>query len=314
LEALPQAQHGDRPAFISALRWACDRLGGPAKSTPDLRAEVGRLLGGELAAEVVFAGVAQRCGLDVIEPAVPPKGVQLSSAIGRACALGDDMGTSFEIPPGLFDELERELSAKDFKAPVTSLVALGEAAIRQKLLKMGYAIAGAGLAQGPEGQARFLYMRARGMPPWESDRRAECLAAASELARRQRDSDLLNRIGEWRDEEMDWLDGPPGADTAAIGVEEISRVVEREAKERGYPKPQPGVQDDDGDDCQCPECSARRGEPSMPPELEAMVEELGPDVVAQALAEILGIGGGRKRKRPKRRNPFFGRDSDILPF
>jgi hypothetical protein len=194
---------------------------------------------------------------------------------------------------------------------VTPLVALGEAAIRQELLKMAYAIAGAGLAQGTEGQARFLYLRARGMPPWESDRISQCLAAASELARRQRDSDLLNRIGEFRDEEMDWLDVPPDANSTTISAEEISRVVEREAKERGYPKSQPPVQDDD-DVCQCPECRARRGDLSMPPELAEMVEQLGPEMLAQALAEIIGISGpGGKRKRRKPRNPFFG---DDLPF
>jgi hypothetical protein len=223
------------------------------------------------------------------------------------------MGMSFEIPPNLFDRLEKELSAKGFTAPVAPLVALGEAAIRQGLLKIAYAVAGTGLAQGPEGQARFLYLRARGLPP--GDRRAECLRAASELARRQRDSDLLNRIGEWRDEEMDWLDGPPDANATKIGAEEIARVVEREAKERGYPKWAPDVPEEEV--CQCPECRARRGELEMPPELESMLEEFGPDMVAKALAEIVGMGGfgapGGRRKRRKRRSPNWD-NNDILPF
>jgi hypothetical protein len=320
LEALPQAQQGDRPAFIFALRWAWGQLGGPSKGTADARPEIVRLLGGELAAEIVLAGVSQGCGLSVIEPASPPKGVQLSSAIGRACALGDDMGMAFEIPQSLFDRLEKELSAKDFKAPPALLVALGEAAIRQELLKMAYAIAGAGLAQGPECQARFLYLRARGMPGWEPDRSAECLAAASELARRQRDSDLLDRIGEFRDEEMDWME--PNASATTISVEEIDRVVQREAAERGYPKSQPARRGRDDGECQCPKCCAERGELPLPVELVDMMEQFGPDMVAQALAEIIGMGGpsglgnipplgGRKKPR-KRRNPFDG--SDVFPF
>ncbi|HEV3201580.1 MAG TPA: hypothetical protein VGZ73_26960 [Bryobacteraceae bacterium] len=315
LEALPQAQQGDRPALVSALRWAWSLSGGPPPSAQDARAEVVRLLGSELAAQIVFAGVSRQCGMRLTEPAGPPKGVQLSSAIGRACALGDDMGMPFEIPRNLFDRLEKELSAKGFSAPVVPLLALGEAAIRQDLFKMAYAIAGAGLAQGPEGQARFLYLRARGLPP--GDRRTECLRAASELARRRRDSDLLDKIGEWRDEEMDWLDDPPDANTATISAEEIARVVDREARERGYPEWQPddGVLDEDG--CPCPACRARRGDLDMPPELENMLEQFGPEVVAQALAEIVGMGGfgapGGKRKRRKRRNPFLD-DSDVLPF
>jgi hypothetical protein len=320
LEALPQAQQGDRPAFISALRWAWAQTGGPNQGMPDGRAEVVRLLGSELAAGMVVAGVARRCGLNVREPEAPPKGVQLSSALGRACALGDDMGLPLEIPEKLLDRLEKELSSKDFTAPVPALVALGETAIRQDLLKMGYAIAGAGLAQGIEGQARFLYLRARGMPSWESERRDSCLAAASELARRQRDNDLLNRIGELRDEEMDWLGGPPESRATTISAEEIAAVVERESKERGYPKSRPPL-GFSGGGCQCPACRAERGGmgmPPVPPGLEEMMEQFGPDVVAQALAEIIGMGGpggpgfpgGGRRKR---RKPRF-LDGPDLPF
>jgi hypothetical protein len=37
-----------------------------------------------------------------------------------------------------------------------------------------------------------------------------------------------------------------------------------------------------------------------------MVEELGPEVVAKAMAEMLGIGG--KKKRGRGRRPVFGDD------
>jgi hypothetical protein len=311
LEALPQVQQGDRPAFVAALRWAWGQLGGPSNAAAAARAEVVRLLGGELSAQVLLRGVSLQCGLKDIEPSPPLKGVQAAGAIGRACALGDDMGVACEIPQNLWDRLEKELSAKSFTAPVTPLVALGETAIRQGLLKMGYAISGAGLAQGPEGQARFLYLRARGMPPWEPERHTQCLAAASELARRQRDTDLLNRIGEFRDEERDFFEALPDAVATSISTEEIARVVQREAAERGYPKDQPvGRGGDDDDLCMCPACCAERGQ--LPPELEDMVAQLGPDALAEALAQIIGLGGpGGKRKRRKRSNSFFG---DDLPF
>lgn len=311
LEELPQAQPGDRPAFISALRWVTGFLGGRSKGILEVRAEMVRVLGSELAALVVLEGVARRCGLDNGNLPQPPKGVAVSSAIGRACALGDDMGVPCEIPENLFDRIEKEITSKEFRAPAAALIALGETAVRQELLPMAYAIAGAGLAQGLEGQARFLYLRARGMPPWESERRSRCLAAASELARRQRDSDLLNRIGEFRDEEMKWLDEEPDARATAISAEEIARVVERES-ERGYPKSKPPA-DWDEELCPCPACRAERGEMGVPPELEAMMEEFGPEVVAKALAELVGIdvpaAGGKRRKRRS-----FSLDDLDIPF
>ncbi len=313
LEALPAAQQGDRPAFIAALRWIWGQVGGPSNVVLDAQDALIRLLESDLAAQVVLDAVCRECGFVGIDPPAPPKGVQVSGAIGRACALANDMGVPCVIPEKLFNRIEKELSAKEFTAPVPALMALGEAAILQGLDKMGYAIAGAGLAQGVEGQARFLYLRARGMPPWEDERRASCLAAASELARRQRDTDLLNRIGEFRDEEMDWLDGPPDAKSTNISAEEIAGVVEREARDRGYPKSQP-YRRQSGSGCQCPACQAERGELAVPRELVDMMDSFGPDAVAQALAEIIGLGGlgpgGRKRR--KRRATFLG--DDDTPF
>jgi hypothetical protein len=312
LEALPAAQQGDRPAFISALRWVWGQVGGQSGGVLDAQVALVRLLGSDLAAQVVLDGVCRECGFGGLDTSIPPKGVSACSAIGRACALGDDMGVPFAIPQKLFDRIEKELTAKEFRAPVPALVALGETALRQELFKMAYAIAGAGLIQGVEGQARFLYLRARGMPPWEDERRASCLAAASELARRQRDSDLLNRIGEFRDEEMAWLDDPPDARSTAISAEEISRVVERESRERGYPKSQPPRQRGD-EGCQCPACQAARGDLPNARDLQDMMECFGPDAVAQALAEIIGLGlpggFGPGRKRRKRRL-----DEEDCPF
>jgi hypothetical protein len=51
----------------------------------------------------------------------------------------------------------------------------------------------------------------------------------------------------------------------------------------------------DDDDCDCPICSAERGD--LPPALLEMVDQLGPEMVAQALADMLGIGGKKKRGR-----------------
>ncbi len=217
-------------------------------------------------------------------------------------------------PEKLFNRIEKELSAKEFTAPVPALMALGEAAILQGLDKDGLRHRRGRLGAGRGRQARFLYLRARYAAVGGDEQRASCLAAASELARRQRDTDLLNLIGEFRDEEMDWLDGPPDAKSTNISAEEIAGVVEREARDRGYPKSPPYRRQSDSG-CQCPACQAERGELAVPRELVDMMDGFGPDAaVAQALAEIIGLGGlgpgGRKRR--KRRATFLG--DDDTPF
>ena len=92
-------------------------------------------------------------------------------------------------------------------ADAAGLGALGEAALRADDLELAYAVSAAGLKLAQERWAEFLFLRARALPDWEEERQALCAAAASELARRQRNADLLRRIGEWREEEMLWLDG-----------------------------------------------------------------------------------------------------------
>lgn len=304
LEALAQAQQGDRPAFVAAMRWARAQLSSGTADAVSARAEVVKLMGGELATQVVLAGVSQHCGLRSSEPAAP-KGEPLAAGIGRACALGDDMGVPFNIPHSLLDRLSRELSTKGLACSVPALAALGEAAVRQELFAIAYAVGGAGLRQSAEGQARFLFLRARGLPPWEEERRSSCLRAASELAQRQRDSDLLNRIGEWRDEELEFLGFLPEAEVTVIGAEEIGRVVQREIKLRDYPKSRPVPSDDD--DCQCPACCARRGQ--MPRELEEMMDQLGPEAVLEAMADMFGMG---EKKKSRKRRTGFADDSDLL--
>jgi hypothetical protein len=308
LEALPQVRQGDRAAFVAALRSVWCELRGAPRESASAYDEAVRLLGDGVTTHLLFLQVGHWCGgkYSAIGKAPPPT-VPLFAALGRVCALGDDMGMPVEFTQGMSEQMMRELSKTGVSGNVPALAALGEAAMRQNDAPLAYAIAGAGLAQGAEGQARFLFLRARALPPWEEERSGACLAAASELARRQRDADLLNHIGECRDEEMDLFGLPPDAANAAtMSTGEIGRVVQRETLEPGYPTSRPVTADDE--DCPCAACCAARAE--LPAELIGMMEELGPEVVAKAMAEMLGIGG--KRKRGGRRRPVFG-DGEV-PF
>lgn len=315
LEKLPQARSGDRPALVAALRWACCRLRVDKAGAEILRGTVVRLLGGETAANFLLQTVAASCNLRGLAPEfrfAPP----LAGALGRVCALGEDTGLAVKIPRALSGRLLKEVSGKAPAADVAGLVAVGEAALRGYDDELAYAVSRAGLKLTQERWAEFLFMRARALPDWEEKRQARCAAAASELARRQRNLDLLRRIGEWREEGMVWFDRD---DTdVAMTTKQIDDLVKRENAEAAYPTTGPGDLDNEEDLCGCPACRARRGElppeleqvmGDMPPELARMLEELGPEEALRAIEEIIGGGPGKRRRR---RRPVFG--DDEVPF
>jgi hypothetical protein len=315
MEALPQAQQGDRPAFLAALRFVWCQLRNQRNEAEAVYEEMVRFLGNASTAQFLLLEVERLCVLEnswVGKPAPPT--TPLFVAFGRVCALGDDMGMSVDLIDDMPEYLIKELSSPGVSADPRILAALGEAAMRDYAEELAYVVAGVGLALGADHQGRFLFLRARSLPPSEENRRSSCLAAASELARRHHDADLLSRIGEWRNELMDWMDAPDAAKTA-IGSEGIAAVVQGEIEARDFPQSRPAFAPDDDDydeECQCPECCAARGElPEMPPEFVEMVERMGPDAVAQALAEMLGIGGKKKRRR---RSPFADLYGDDSPF
>ena len=223
--------------------------------------------------------------------------------------MGEDTGLPIAIPPALSSQLFRELSAKNSVADVASLAPLGEAALRADDLELAYAVSAAGLHRAQEKRAEFLFLRARALPDWFEERQSLCAAAASELARRQRNHDLLRRIGEWREEEGISLGGD--RTEVAMTTGEIENLIQREIQERQFP----GMPDDmDGfeDECDCPACRAEReGIPQgFPPGLDRLMEEMGPDVVMQALDQLIGGPLGKPKKRRSRR----AFNEDDMPF
>jgi hypothetical protein len=305
IESLPQARQDDRPAFVNALRFVWCLLQEARQEADAAYAEAVRFLGDGPTAQLLFLQVERWCGRQYSALGKsPPPTVPLFAAFGRVCVLGEDMGMPVEMIERMPEQMMKELSARNVSANPRILMSLGEAALREDHFPLAYAIAGAGLAQGAESQARFLFLRARSLPPWEEDRRDSCLAVAVELARRRHDSELLQRIGAWRDGLLlGWMDVPDKA-KAALGTEEIARVVEREINQHAFPTSRPGLTDPD-DYCDCPACSAERGE--LPAELMEMVDQFGPEVVAKAMAEMLGIGG--KKKRGRRHSRFDDLDT-----
>src|ERR1019366_8082647 len=167
IEALPQAQQGDRPALVAALRWVYWTLWHAPSEADAARAAVVRVLGSEVAAQIILKAVADACKLkgEVAGPKATGA-APLAAALGRACALGEDTGLPIEIPRALSNQLKRELSGGDPVADAAGLGALGEAALRVRNVVLAYAVSAAGLKYAQERWAEFLFLRARCLPPW----------------------------------------------------------------------------------------------------------------------------------------------------
>jgi hypothetical protein len=311
IEALPQARQGDRPALAAALRWVFWTLDGDASQADAARVTVVKVLGSDAAAQIVLRAVAAACKLKGNMPEPVKTRGPLAAAIGRACALGEDTGLRIEIPRDLSEQLHRELAGKDAVADAAGLGALGEAALLRDP-DLAYAVSAAGLKLGQERWAEFLFLRARALPEYAEERQALCAAAASELARRQRKTDLLERIGEWREGALMWHDH--NETDVAMTTQQIDDLIRREREQTEVPD----VEDDDRL-CDCPSCRAERagrftglppGLPDLPPELEDMMEEMGPEVVMQALEEL--IRGGLPKRGKRRSRPALS--DDDVPF
>jgi hypothetical protein len=291
LEVLPQVRQGDRPAFVAALRWACATLWKATEEAAAAKAEIARLMGCAIAGEAVIGGLARAGRMEHQVPASFAQGdLGLAGVIGRACALGEDVGVPFDIPKPLSDQLYSELAAKDAAVDAAALSALGEAALRVEDRTLAYAASAAGLRLNGATQARFLFLRARALPSWEEERLEACVDAAAQLARFHRDLDLLDRIRQWHSTALGSFQA--GDMDVAMTSAEINEVIEEETALPDYPDDVT----DENSECNCAACQSARS--SLPPELRDMVETFGPEAVARAMAEMLldtGAKGGKKR-------------------
>ena len=216
-------------ALVLALRWVCsvlDRDGG----AESLREALAAAWGGEASAAVLLDGVAAACGLSP-EPA-PSK--EVLAPVAGACGLGDAFGLPIPILAGWEPALLEELGGRAPRASASDLRALAGAALRGGRKELAYAAAGSGLGL-PERpcDAVFLMLRARSLPQWTPRRARECLAGAAELARRQRDTELLAEIVAADPFAHQAAPGLPSLD--ALPAARLQEVLDRERTARGYP-------------------------------------------------------------------------------
>jgi hypothetical protein len=252
LEALPQAQVADRPAFLVALRWACEVIRGDAERSCSFLSQIIQLLGSPAAALLLcesagalggltqadFAGhLSQKVSLDPAD--------SLVSATVRVCILGDDVGATFTIPLAWHARLLQELRDAHGRLESRQLELLGRTALRTNQKELAYAASAAGLEMEGDREARFLLLRARALPEWEFDRRDDCITAAVELGRRRRDAAVIHEAVELRRGRRNtrinffgWLVTEDWQDFS-MSTEEMHAVLQREKHSPTFPKVRP---------------------------------------------------------------------------
>jgi len=276
IEQLPQAVKGDRPVLVAAMRWILASFRKDPNTSQRLD-DIKQLAEDDVAATIVLRGVARACTLSdgrlIALPNVDiAKGsVELAQSLGRCCALFDDLAVPFEMTK----EWESSLLALFSHGNVSPLDAgalrsLGETALRGVQNTLAFAISAAGLRLGQPHEARFLLLRARSLPERAVERRQACFAAAAEIARRQRDMDLVADIVDHHQRATDqgWASifgGSSWADDLRMDEEQWGQVLEQEKHAQPYPS---SPWDDEFSSgllsqvlgrCQCPACQRARG-------------------------------------------------------
>ncbi|MBT8367140.1 MAG: hypothetical protein KJP23_20805 [Deltaproteobacteria bacterium] len=293
IEALPQSGEGDRPAFLVALKSVCAVIDGQKSQLSRLNDELINLLESPVTAKVVMQGLLQACSLSdrqINLPAptkAPLRNEDLAIALARGCRLGDDMGIPITIPLEYEKKLRNFFSTEDGSHDTATIRVIAETALRNKHYELAYAAAGVGLVKQGAATARFLLLRARSLPTWEIERKDDCLTAAIELARRERDLDLIDEAIELRRNGnrmpfgFSLFNNMIGEDKPSMDAEELNDVLELEKEAREYPfdymsddfDDDDDDNDDDDDESECRYCDAKncpdRDAPFRPNELYA---------------------------------------------
>ena len=285
--SLPQSQQGDRPAWLAALRCMICAIRGASEEAGAHRAEVERVLGSKVAAALLIYGVANASKQGALEK-LPPiamfgkaERTALPEAVIRVVELAKDMQMNQQIPVDWLVETAKQFQRGSQSLNVGQLETLAEAGLRAERFELAYAASAAGLERGGPTEASFLLLRALALPRNSEGRWAACAAAAAQLARQQRQMDVVEKAVELL------ADSP--FNNLTLTPEQAATVVRREKAEQAFPlayRSGPDYSDLLGTTiCNCPECRRARGEPMGPD------EDSEEDDGSAALDEILnGLG------------------------
>ncbi|MDP7639422.1 MAG: hypothetical protein QGG73_06865, partial [Candidatus Hydrogenedentes bacterium] len=274
IEASPSLDGQDRRAVEAALRTALCIVSGDSEGSDQFQKTAAGVLNDALTAEILCWGVAEHLGVPYKQlPKLGKpskrldKGVR-AAAMARASALAKDVGLALPLPTGSAMKLRVDLRDHAAGVDTAHLQAFAEARIESENGEMAYYATRAGLLQEGPHLARFMLLRAQTIPRGHPWRRLQCLSAAVELGRSQRNLDVIDEAIDLlnEDPELKWMSDPHSK--LKMDAQHLQHVLVHERtqkkapghdsyggaqEKRYYPK------------CKCGECSeGRRYRPSVP--------------------------------------------------
>ncbi len=240
IAALPDALEGKLAVALTGLRRVCSALRGDAPGGAARLAELETELGD--CAFVLLNGVADAAGLTLSEAglsspeAISFAGSRTLAGLAKACAVGDLLGIRTAIPETWEAALIAALRAPTHSLDAAQLLVIGEAALLGSTQKLAYAVSAAGMETRAT-DSRFLFLRARALPRWAFERSLQCMRAALELARRDREMDLAGRVLDQLQDHPAVRSGSDELGGFSIEPEQLQKILEEERANRSYPDP-----------------------------------------------------------------------------
>ena len=276
LQGVPEVRPGEVSALTALLGWCCAEIN-KDRAAQELRVrDAVQLLGGVATHMVLFALIKEaELGRNVRLPDLKPDQqaeIELLNGTVRACQLGESAGLPMPLHYGWTAVLIDVLKKPNCPADAAQLLSIGEAALRDGRKEIAHAVSVAGLSGGMA-NARFLFLRARALPPSVFLQRNGCFAAALELARRERDSELTGKILDELSAGARILNGAFSLRAEQMASRPVSRellseILEEERAATKFPDqkipkaPRYAAKLNGAEiECDCPDCRARRGEP-----------------------------------------------------
>lgn len=334
MTALPQAQEGDRPALLAALRFVVCAVRGSGDDAASGRTDVERLLGGPAAALLIcaVASAARQPDLGRLGPVgklSTADRAALPGGLARVATLAADVRLKLEIPGPWTVEVAKQFPASQHTLDTDQLRRLAECALAAGRADLAYVATAAGLGRGEATAVRFLLLRAQSVMKHPA-RRVVCARAAAVLASRQQDPALVEEAAEL-------VRGLFQFDDVSLTLDQARDVLEREKAAEKPPRrnrPGPDYSDLITTACQCATCRRARGEavgpldlfddedlddfddggdfgfevpPGMPPEIaELFASEIGEalgrgESVDEFVARLTAGGPFQKRRKKRKR-------------
>lgn len=226
---LPQAQQGDRPAFVEALGYTLYHCRRDAARAETHRSEMVRIVG-SAAAALLSTMVSRACKYAlVIAPHLPTDDrEELPVTIARVAALGADVGLELEVPRRWLEESRKRFAGISKTLDLVQLRNLGGCVLFNAAYEFAFDISVEGLRRGVSAEAEFLLLRARSLVVRDWERAMICALTAASVARQRQDLELGCRAVDFLGEEFK-------GDLNKFSPEQLGHVLKTEKAETEFP-------------------------------------------------------------------------------